>query len=36
LKRLPPESQALWQEVKLLVNLFKGVLVIDASTWDKP
>ena len=36
LKRLPPDSQALWQEVKTLVDLLKGVLVIDDSTLDKP
>ena len=36
LKRLPPDSQALWQEVKQLVDLTKGVLIIDDSTLDKP
>ena len=36
LKRLPPDSQALWQEVNPLVNLTQGVLVIDDSTLDKP
>lgn len=36
LKRLPPDSQALWQEVKQLVNLLKGVLVVDDSTLGKP
>jgi putative transposase len=32
---LPPDGQALWQEVKPLVNLIHGVLVIDNSTLDK-
>jgi hypothetical protein len=36
LRRLPPDSQALWQEVQGLVNPSKGVLVIDDSTLDKP
>jgi hypothetical protein len=36
LKRLPPDSLALLQEVKRLVNLLKGVLVVDDSTLDKP
>jgi len=36
LKRLPPDSQALWQEVKPLLKLTQGVLVIDDSTLDKP
>lgn len=36
LKRLPPDSQALWQEVRQLVKLKKGVLVVDDSTLDKP
>jgi putative transposase len=36
LKRLPPDSQALWQEVRQWVKLNKGVLVIDDSTLDKP
>lgn len=36
LKRLPPDSQALWQEVKPLISLKQGVLVIDDSTLDKP
>lgn len=35
LKRLPPDSQALWQEVKQLVDMKSGVLVIDDSTLDK-
>ena len=36
LQRLPPDSYALWQEVKPLVKRKKGVLVIDDSTLDKP
>ena len=36
LKRLPPDSQALWREVRPLVKLNKGVLVLDDSTLDKP
>jgi len=36
LQRLPPDSQALWQEVKALVKRKSGVLVIDDSTLDKP
>jgi len=35
LKRLPPDSDALWREVKPLVNRKKGVLIIDDSTLDK-
>jgi putative transposase len=36
LKRLPPDSQALWREVKPLINFRQGVLVSDDSTLDKP
>jgi putative transposase len=36
LQRLPPDSQALWQEVESLVAKAKGVLVIDDTTLDKP
>lgn len=36
LQRLPPDSQALWQEVEELVLKAKGVLVIDDTTLDKP
>jgi hypothetical protein len=36
LKRLPPDSERLWQEVEPLVNREKGVLVIDDTTLDKP
>ena len=36
LKRIPPDSDALWQEVGPLVKRKSGVLVIDDSTLDKP
>jgi hypothetical protein len=36
LQRLPPDSEALWQEVEPLVKRKRGVLVIDDSTLDKP
>jgi len=36
LQRLPPDSQALWDEVKPLVQRRGGVLVVDDSTLDKP
>ena len=36
LKRLPPDSDMLWQEVEPLVKKKSGVLVIDDSTLDKP
>jgi len=36
LQRTPPDSQALWQEVKPLVKRNSGVLIIDDSTLDKP
>ena len=36
LKRLPPDSEMLWQEVEPLVDRKKGVLVIDDTTLDKP
>lgn len=36
LQRLPPDSNALWEEVRPVVNLTGGVLVIDDSTLDKP
>ncbi len=35
-QRLPPDSEALWQEVKPLVKRKRGVLVVDDSTLDKP
>jgi hypothetical protein len=36
LQRIPPDSQALWQEVESLVAKAKGLLVIDDTTLDKP
>jgi hypothetical protein len=36
LQRLPPDSEALWEEVRLCINLLKGMLVIDDTTLDKP
>jgi hypothetical protein len=36
LQRLPPDSDALWQEVEPLVKLVQGVLVFDDTTLDKP
>lgn len=36
LQRLPPDSEALWQEVERLVKRAAGVLVIDDTTLDKP
>ena len=36
LKRLPPDSEMLWQEVEPLVERKAGVLVLDDSTLDKP
>ena len=36
LQRIPPDSEALWQEVRPLVKHKQGVLVIDDSTLDKP
>jgi putative transposase len=36
LKRIPPDSQMLWQEVEPLIERKTGVLVIDDSTLDKP
>jgi hypothetical protein len=36
LQRTPPDSAALWQEVRPLVKRQSGVLVIDDSTLDKP
>jgi putative transposase len=36
LKRLPPDSEMLWQEVEPLVEKKAGVLVIDDTTLDKP
>jgi putative transposase len=36
LSRLPPDTEALWEEAKGLVSLTKGVLMLDDSTLDKP
>jgi len=36
LKRLPPDSERLWQEVEPLIRRKVGVLVIDDTTLDKP
>lgn len=36
LQRLPPDSEALWDEVKPLIQRTGGVLVVDDSTLDKP
>lgn len=36
LQRLPPDNDALWQEVEPLVDVTQGVLVIDNTTLDKP
>lgn len=36
LLRLPPDTEALWQEASGLVALHKGVLGLDNSTLDKP
>lgn len=36
LQRLPPDSEALWQEVEPLVKRKGGVLVLDDTTLDKP
>ena len=36
LQRIPPDSQALWQEVESLIEKAKGILVIDDTTLDKP
>jgi len=36
LRRLPPDSQALWQEVQECIEPKGGILIIDDSTLDKP
>ncbi len=36
LQRLPPDSEALWAEVRGCIDLLKGLLVIDDTTLDKP
>jgi hypothetical protein len=35
-QRLPPDSEALWAEVKACIRLDTGLLVIDDTTLDKP
>jgi putative transposase len=36
LSRVPPDTEALWEEAKGLVKLNEGVLILDDSTLDKP
>jgi hypothetical protein len=36
LQRQPPDTEALWNEVKDIIKLQSGVLVIDDTTLDKP
>src|SRR5690606_27320176 len=36
LQRLPPDSEALWAEVKECITLDQGLLIIDDTTLDKP
>ncbi|MHA1432111.1 MAG: IS701 family transposase, partial [Candidatus Freyarchaeota archaeon] len=36
LSRKPPDTGALWEEVRALVRLDEGVLVLDDTTLDKP
>jgi putative transposase len=36
LDRQPPDTDALWEEVKNLVTLEIGLLIIDDTTLDKP
>ena len=36
LRRQPPDTEALWQETRGLVQLEGGVLVLDDTTLDKP
>jgi putative transposase len=36
LTRQPPDTEALWQETRGLVNLKAGLLVLDDTTLDKP
>ena len=36
LKRIPPDTQALWREVAPFVRRDRGVLVVDDTTLDKP
>lgn len=36
LKRLPPDSEALWQEIQACIDQSMGLLIIDDTTLDKP
>jgi hypothetical protein len=36
LSRKPPDTEALWQEAKVFVDLRKGLLILDDTTLDKP
>jgi len=36
LRRLPPDSEALWAEVQGCIELSSGLLIIDDTTLDKP
>lgn len=36
LKREPPDTEALWQEARTLVEPEQGVLIVDDTTLDKP
>lgn len=36
LQRQPPDTEALWQEAKPLVDIKRGILVLDDTTLDKP
>ncbi len=36
LKRIPPDTEALWREVAPFVRRDRGVLVVDDTTLDKP
>ena len=36
LQRLPPDSEALWTEVRACIELNQGLLMIDDTTLDKP
>lgn len=36
LQRLPPDSEALWAEVRGCIEMDKGLLILDDTTLDKP
>jgi hypothetical protein len=36
LSRLPPDTQALWEEARDLVSLTEGILILDDTSLDKP